>query len=181
LAAAAPFGSAKSLYLTCRPHLEAVHARQPDSTVPVWDFEYRGWPWSAAWRAFPASQTAVLQAFLGQAPACYLQMNPSDVLDYPPSKSWARPYNETFELPPGVDAVALTREVLYLGGYLLYCAPAPVDPSRLRLNPWRTQPGDLMKSLSSLGITGLIASHHDNDAWRVSFPDLFAQRAQTSR
>jgi hypothetical protein len=181
LAAAAALDSAKSLYLTCRPYLEAVHARQPDPTVPVWDFEYRGWPWSAAWRAFPGSQTAVLQAFLGQAPACYLQMNPADVLDYPPSKSWARPYNETFELPPGIDAAALTKEVLYLGGYRLYCAPAPVEPSRLRSDPWRTPLDDLLETLRRLGITALIAAYYDNDSWRVSFPDLFLQAGQTSR
>ena len=179
MASSAPFGSAKSLYLTCRPYLEAVHAKQPDPTVPVWDLEYRGWPWSAAWREFPASQNAVLQAFLGQAPSCYLQMDPSDVLDYPPSKSWSRPYKETFELTRGTDPAALTKEVLYLGGYLLYCAPAPVEPSRLQLNPWRTPPDGLIQALRSLGIIGLIASHHDNDAWRMSFPDLSPQQWQT--
>jgi hypothetical protein len=141
----------------------------------VWDLEYHGWPWSASWRAFPGAQAAVLQAFLDRAPACYLQMNPSDVLDWPPSTSWPRPYNETFQLPSGVNAAALTKDVLYLGGYLLYCAPAPVEPSRLRLDPWRTPPDDLVAAHRNLGITALIAAYHDNDSWRITFPDNVPQ------
>jgi hypothetical protein len=159
-----------SLYSTCRPHMEAVRAVQPDPSVPVWDFEFRGWPLTAAWRAFPASQLAVLQAFLAEAPACYLQMDPSDVLDWPQSKMWARPYKETFQLPSGLDATALTKGVLYLGGYRLYCAPTPIDPSLLRFDAWRTPPSELVECISGLGITALIVAHHDNDSWRISFP-----------
>jgi hypothetical protein len=159
-----------SLYLTCRPLLEAVRAVQPDPSVPVWDFEFRGWPWSAAWRAFPVSQIAVLQAFLAEAPACYLQMDPSDVLDWPQSKVWARPYKETFQLPSGLDATELTKGVLYLGGYRLYCASAPIEPSLLGFDAWRTLPFELLESIKELGITGLIVAHHDNDSWRISFP-----------
>ena len=158
-----------SLYLTCQPLMEAARATQPDPSVPVWDFEYRGWPWSATWRAFPASQKAVLQAFLAEAPTCYLQMDPTDVFDWPESKLWTRPYNETFQLPSALDAGALTEQVLYVGGYRLYCAPAPVEPSLLRFDPWDTPPGELLESIERLRITALIVAYYDNDSWRLCF------------
>lgn len=161
-----------SLYQACRPVLEAARAIRPDPAVAVWDFESRGWPWSKSWRAFPESQVAVLRAFLAEPSGRYLQMDPSDVLDWPPTKSWSRPYKETFELPPGLDPAELTKEVLYLGGYYLYCAPAPVEPSRLRQDPWRTPPDELHDVLSRLGVTAFIAAHHDNDSWRICFPDV---------
>jgi hypothetical protein len=163
-----------SLYQACRPVLEAACATQPDPSVPVWDFEFRGWPWSKSWRAFPESQVAVLRAFLAESSGCYLQMDPSDVLDWPPTKYWSRPYKETFQLPSGLDAGELTRNLLYLGGYRLYCAPAPVEPSQLQLDPWRTAPDELHDSLSRLGITALIAAFHDNDSWRLCFPNQLA-------
>jgi hypothetical protein len=161
-----------SLYHSCRPVLEAARATQPDPSVPVWDFEFRGWPWSKSWRAFPESQVAVLRAFLAESSGCYLQMDPADVLDWPPTKDWSRPYKETFQLPAGVDAAELTKAVLYLGGYYLYCAPAPVDPSRLRVYPWRTAPDELHEALIKLGVSAFIAAHHDNDSWRLCFPDV---------
>jgi hypothetical protein len=163
-----------SLYLNCRPHLEAARAIQPDPSVPVWDFEFRDWPWTAAWRAFPASQIAVLETFIAEAPNCYLQMDPSDVLDWPQSKGWARPYKETFQLPPGLDATALTKAVLYLGGYRLYCAPAPVEPSLLSFDPWHSSPEESHEAIRRLGIAGLIAAHYDNDSWRISFSEPFS-------
>lgn len=159
-----------SLFQTCRPLMEAAHARQPDPTIPVWDMEYRGWPWGARWRAFPAAQLEVLKAFLGEAPGCYLQMDPSDVLDWAPSKDWVRPYKETFQLPAGLDAASLTKEVLEVGGYRLYCAKAPVEPSLLRQDPWRAPAEDFLESVRGLGITGLIAAYYDNDSWRIVFP-----------
>lgn len=161
-----------SAYQYCRPALEAARATRPDTSVSVWDFESRGWPWSKSWRAFPDSQVAVLRAFLAESPRCFLQMDPSDVLDWPPTKSWSRPYKETFQLPSGLDAAVLTKGVLYLGGYYLYCAPAPVEPSQLRHDPWGAPPDELHDSLSQLGITAFIAAHHDNDSWRLCFPDV---------
>lgn len=163
-----------SLYSTCRPHLEAARAARPDPLVPVWDFKYHGWPWSATWRAFPAAQTAVLRAFLAEAPHCYLQMEPSDVLEWSDAKGWARPYKETFHLPSALDAATLTKKVLYVGGYRLYCAPGPVEPSLLGFDAWRTPPSDLVDSIQKLGITALIAAFYDDDAWRISFPSELA-------
>jgi hypothetical protein len=97
-------------------------------------------------------------------------MDPSDVLDWPQSKGWARPFNDTFELPRDVDAAALTKGILYLGGYRLYCASAPVESSLLRLDPWRTAPAELVASLGNLGISALIAALQDDDSWRIIFP-----------
>jgi hypothetical protein len=159
-----------SLYESCRPVLEAARATQPDPAVPVWDFEFRGWPWSKSWRSFPEFQFAVLRAFLAESSGCYLQMDPADVLDWPPSMHWSRPSKQTFQLPPGLDAAELTRAVLYPGGYYLYCAPAPVEPARLALDPWRTPPDEYAESLKRLGITAMIAAFHDNDSWRLCFP-----------
>ena len=159
-----------SLSSICRPLLESARARQPEPSIPVWDMEYRGWPWGAAWRAFPAMQEAVLKAFLAEAPGCYLQMDASDVLDWSPSKGWARPFKDTFQLPEGLDAAALTKAVLYTGGYRLYCAPAPVEPSHLKLDPWRTPPAELARAIADVGITGCIASYNDDDSWRIVFP-----------
>jgi hypothetical protein len=159
-----------TLYQSCRPVLEAARSTRPDPSVPVWDFEPRGWPWSKSWRAFPESQVAMLRAFLAEPPGCFLQMDPADVLDWPPTKSWGRPYKETFQLPT-VDAGELTKGVLYLGGYYLYSAPAPVEPSKLRQDPWRTPPDELHDLLRGVGVTGFIAAHHDNDSWRIWFAD----------
>jgi hypothetical protein len=159
-----------SVYSTCRPLLQTARAEQPDPSVPVWDFELRGWPWSAGWRAFPGLQESVLKAFLAEAPACYLQMNPSDVLDWSPARGWERPYNETFQLPAGLDPAALTKAVLHVGGYRLYCAPAPVEPTLLRFDPWRTPPDELIGFTRDVGITAFIAAHFDDDSWRLIFP-----------
>jgi hypothetical protein len=97
-------------------------------------------------------------------------MDPSDVLDWPQSKGWARPFNDTFELPGDVDAAALTKGILYLGGYRLYCASVPVESSLLRLDPWRTAPAELVASLGNLGISALIAALQDDESWRIFFP-----------
>jgi hypothetical protein len=159
-----------SVYSTCRPLLQEARAEQPDPSVPVWDFEFRGWPWSTGWRAFPRLQESVLRAFLTESPACYLQMDPSDVLDWSPAKAWDRPYSETFQLPMSVDPAALTKAVLHVGGYRLYCAPAPVEPSLLRSDPWRTAPDELLGMTRNLGISAFLAAHYDDDSWRLVFP-----------
>jgi hypothetical protein len=159
-----------SLYTACHPVLEGARARQREPSVPVWDLEYHGWPWGAGWRAFPSRQEAVLRAFLAEAPECYLQMDPSDVLDWPPSMEWTRPYKNTFQLPAGLQAAALTKAVLYTGGYWLYCAPAPVEPLHLAIDAWRIPSRVLVSTVADLGITACIIAHHDNDSWRIVFP-----------
>lgn len=159
-----------SLYSNCLPLLRQARANQPDASVPVWDLGYRGWPWGAAWREFPKVQESLVKAFLQEAPNCYLQMDPSDVLDWAPAMGWARPYKETFQLPSGLKGASLTNAVLHVGGYHLYCAPAPVEPSHLRVDPWRTPPAELVSSIADLGITASIAAYYDDDSWRIVFP-----------
>ena len=80
--------------------------------------------------------------------------------------SWERAGEETWRVPRDADVQALLAW-LYLGGWFLYGADAPVDQKELEAIGFAPDEKTMQETITRLGLRFLIVSFHDDTFWTV--------------
>jgi hypothetical protein len=128
--------------------------------------------------AIDLSKRRVLQLFADSASA--FLVHPEE-----PPKSWARgPWTagrpQTLRVPRPVELdEPVTQHWLFsLGNWFAYIAATPIEFASGTPDPFRTDAAELLAWMSQIGMTALISSFPDDDAWVVAVAEDLTEQTK---